>query len=135
MMRISLGSRLEPLQSTSMCTWTVIEVINYFKRSGSPIFACLLDYRKAFDFVNHEKLFRLLVKRKVCLVHIRLLMVIYLHQKCYIKWDLTRSYSFSVTNGTRQGSIFSPKGGFGCYLDPLLNLLRLSGSGCRIGCH
>ena len=40
-----------------------------------------------------------------------------------------------MTNGTRQGSIFSPKGGFGTYLDPLLQKLRLSGFGCSIGLH
>ena len=31
--------------------------------------------------------------------------------------------------------MFSPKGGFGCYLDPLLDRLRNSGFGCRIGSH
>ena len=46
-----------------------------------------------------------------------------------------RSYSFSVTNGTHQGSVFSPMGGFGCYLDPLLKELRESGLGSRIGIH
>ena len=50
-------------------------------------------------------------------------------------WDQVRSYSFPVTNGTRQGSIFSPKGGFGSYIDPLLQQLRSSGFGCRIGLH
>ena len=121
--------------STSMCTWTAIEVIDYFKRSGSSIYACLLDYRKAFDLVNHEKLFRILIDRKVGLIFIRILIFIYLNQKCYIKWQNTRSYSFFVTNGTRQGSVFSPMGGFGCYLDPLLKELRESGLGCRIGNH
>ena len=52
---------------------------------------------------------------------------------CYVKWDHTRS--LSVINGTRQGSVFSPKGGFACYLDPLLDRLRNSGYGCRIGSH
>ena len=59
----------------TMCSWTVIEVVNYFKLSGSPVYACLLDYRKAFGLVNHEKLFRLLMKR-VSLIFVRLLMCI-----------------------------------------------------------
>ena len=50
-----------------------------------------------------------------------------------MKWRNARSYSFDVTNGTRQGSVFSPRGGFGCYLDPLIQLLRESGHGLRIG--
>ena len=42
---------------------------------------------------------------------------------------------FGVTNGTRQGSIFSPRGGFNTYLDPMLDSLRRSGFGCSIGTH
>ena len=121
--------------STAMCSWTAIEVINVFVNGGSQIFGCLLDYRKAFDLVNHEKLFKILINRKLSLIFVRLLMVIYLKQSCYINWQGTRSYSFSVKNGTRQGSVFSPKGGFGCYLDPLLQELRNSGLGCTLGLH
>ena len=40
-----------------------------------------------------------------------------------------------MTNGTRQGSIFSPRGGFNTYLDPMLESLRQSGYGCSIGTH
>ena len=79
----------EENSSPTMCSWTVIEVVNYFKLSGSPVYACLLDYRKAFDLVNHEKLFRLLMKR-VSLIFVRLLMFIYINQKCYVKWRNTR---------------------------------------------
>ena len=118
-----------------MCSWTVIEVVNYFSRKGSPVFAALLDYRKAFDYVNHVKMFQNLIKRKVNIIFIRLMVFIYLYQRCYIKWQASRSYSFGVTNGTRQGSIFSPRGGFNTYLDPMLESLRRSGYGCTIGTH
>ena len=40
-----------------------------------------------------------------------------------------------MTNGTRQGGVFSPKGGFATYLDPLLARMRSSGFGCRIAGH
>ena len=63
------------------------------------------------------------------------MIIMYLHQSCYIKWQQARSYSFSVTNGTRQGGVFSPRGGFATYLDPLLSSLRSSGYGCRIAGH
>ena len=45
-------------RSTSMCSWTAVEVVNYFARKGSSVYAALLDYRKAFDLVNHVKMFR-----------------------------------------------------------------------------
>ena len=66
---------------------------------------------------------------------VRFLMFIYINQKCYVKWKETRSYSFTVNNGTRQGSVFSPRGGFGTYLDPLLQQMRESGHGCFLGLH
>ena len=118
--------------SANMCTWTVIETVNFFAKKGSPVYACLLDYRKAFDFCNHVIMFRNLLNRNINKVYIRLMIIMYLQQSCYIKWQQSRSYSFSVTNGTRQGGVFSPRGGFATYLDPLLSSLRSSGYGCRI---
>ena len=59
----------------------------------------------------------------------------YLHQSCCIRWQQTRSNTFRVTNGTRQGGVFSPRGGFATYLDPLLAELRTSGFGCSIAGH
>ena len=85
--------------------------------------------------INHVKMFEILIARRVNLLFIRLMIVIYLLQRCYIRWQETRSYSFSVTNGTRQGSVFSPRGGFACYLDTLLMELKDSGHGCSIGQH
>ena len=121
--------------SASMCTWTAMEVVNFFVNRGSPVYACLLDYRKAFDLVNHVIMFQNLIDRKVSLIFIRCMIFMYINQSCYIRWQQTRSYSFGVTNGTRQGGVFSPKGGFATYLDPLLDQLRSSGSGCRISGH
>ena len=92
--------------SYSILSWTVIELVNAFSRSGSP----LLDYRKAFDYVNHVKIFTILRKRKVNLIFLRLMIIIYIKQRCNVKWN--KSYSFQVTNGTRQGVVFSPWGGF-----------------------
>ena len=51
--------------STSMCSWTVVEVVNYFHRKGSPVFAALLDYRKAFDYVDHVRMYQNLLGRKI----------------------------------------------------------------------
>ena len=122
----------QPKSSTVMCTWTVMEVVNWFLNNGSSVYACFLDYRKAFDLVNHVKMFKNVIDRKLNCVFIRLMIVMYISQTCYIKWGNSRSYSFSVTNGTRQGSVFSPLGGFSSYIDPLITSLRHSGFGCTI---
>ena len=80
--------------SASMCTWTALEVINFFTNRGSPVYACLLDYRKAFDLVNHVTMFKNLIGRRVSLIFIRTMIFMYINQSCYIKWhrpDLTPS--------------------------------------------
>ena len=68
--------------STSMCSWTVVEVVNYYSRKGSPVYAALLDYRKAFDYVNHVKMFQNLIGRKINRFFIRLMIFVYLYQRC-----------------------------------------------------
>ena len=80
-------------------------------------------------------MFQNLIGRKINHAFIRLMIFVYLYQRCYVKWQSARSYSFGVTNGTRQGSIFSPRGGFNTYLDPMIESLRRSGYGCTIGKH
>ena len=56
-----------------MCTWTAIEVINFFVNRGSTVYACLLDYRKAFDLVNHRIMFKNLLARNVSPIYIRIM--------------------------------------------------------------
>ena len=110
------------LSKHMLCTWTAIEVINFFINRGSVLYGCLLYYRKAFDLVIHVIMFRNLLDRKISPIFIRTMIFMYLHQSFYIRWQKTRSYSFTVTNGTKQGGVFSPKGGFVKYLEPLLGL-------------
>ena len=49
-----------------------------------------------------------------------------------VKWKSSTSYQFPIRNGVRQGAISSPIL-FCFYMDKLFDLLRRSGSGCRIG--
>ena len=44
--------------STTMCTWLMVESTNYFLRNGSNVYSCFMDMRKAFDTVQHSKLFQ-----------------------------------------------------------------------------
>ena len=46
---------------TTMCTWTVIETVDYFLRHGGEVFACMMDMTKAFDLVKHSVSFLMLV--------------------------------------------------------------------------
>ena len=42
--------------STSMCTWMVVETIEYFQRHGFYVYACVMDITKAFANVQHSTL-------------------------------------------------------------------------------
>ena len=60
--------------STTLCTWSVIKTINYYKRGGSEVYCCLLDCKKAFDTVEHSKIFKKLCHR-IPVIYVRILLV------------------------------------------------------------
>ena len=93
--------------STTMCSWTVNSVIDYFNRGGNPVFAASMDMSKAFDMVSWQHLFDTLLDRKIDGVFLRLLIFIYSQQECKVKWDGVFSSAFHVTNGVRQGAVSS----------------------------
>ena len=113
-----------------MCTWTLIETVNYFTSRGTSMFVCLLDLSKAFDTIKHDILFRKL-SEKIPPLFLRVIIFSYLHQKCVVKWDNIKSEYFQVSNGVRQGAVASPTF-FNVYLDGLFKMLRNSGLGCKI---
>ena len=50
--------------STSMCTFVLREVVNYFVQRNTPVYCCLLDASKAFDRLRFDKLFSTLLERR-----------------------------------------------------------------------
>lgn len=72
------------------------------------MFMCFLDASKAFDRINHEKLFNKLSKRGVPRYLIRILIFWYLQQTMQVKWGEFISDTFKVSNGIQQGGILSP---------------------------
>ena len=117
--------------STTMCTWTLNEVTNYFTNRGSPVYICLLDMTKAFDNIKLNILFQKLSKR-IPPLFLRLVMYTYIHQQCFVKWGDARSETFSISNGVRQGAVASPLF-FNIYMDKLFDDILQSGLGCHIG--
>ena len=97
--------------STTLCTWTMIECINYFTKS--------------FDHVRHSLLFKKL-RGKIPDIFLRLIIVSYMSQSCCVRFNNVDSDSFSVVNGVRQGAVASPVY-FNVYLDDLFTLMKSSG--------
>ena len=116
--------------STTMCSWTVVETINFFNNRNTPVFTCFLDLSKAFDLVEFAKLFRKL-KNKLGKTFIRVLAFVYVFQMCCVDWAGVKSDPFRVSNGIRQGAVLSPIL-FSLYIDDLFKLLSNSGFGCYV---
>jgi len=117
--------------STDLCIFTLKQVIDYYKSMNSAVYLCFLDASKAFDKVNHWKLFEKLLLRNVPYIIVRLLVVWYQTQKFYVQWDNTLSEPFYVSNGVRQGGILSPIL-FNVFTNELSVMLNKASVGCHI---
>ena len=121
----------QPNCSTNMCTWMVVETIDYFVRNESVLFTCAMDMSKAFDKVKHSLLFhKLLIK----VVYIRLLLIMYKKQVANVRWNSSLSQSFPISNGVKQGVVLSAIL-FCVHVNDLYKLLRKRRSGCWINGH
>jgi len=118
--------------STSMCSFLVVETIQYYKSHGSDVHMLTLDASKAFDRVKYTNLFKLLMEKSICPLIIRFLMNIYIFSSATVKWNKCESDIFGISNGVKQGAVISPPL-FAIYLDPLLNNLKNDTDGCHIG--
>ena len=116
-----------------LCTTMMVESIQYYlEKEDNSVCLLLLDASKAFDKVLFDMLFELLLKRNVCLRIIKLLLYMYVNQKCYVKWANELSEPFTVANGVKQGAVISPLL-FSIYIDNLIKELKQVGLGCHVG--
>ena len=120
----------KPSHSTDMAIYAVKELSEYYLRNNSPVFLCFLDAKKAFDRVNHWKLFDKLLCRGMDACLVNLLVEWYGTQSFHTQWGQYVTSGFTVCNGVRQGGILSPFL-FNLYVDSLSVSLDNTGVGCR----
>ena len=97
--------------STAQCTHVLKEIVDYYRVKGSHVFACFIDFNKAFDLVDYWILFSKLIETNcsaTCFAATRLLAYWYSNQQMFVRWQNCSSVCFRITNGVRQGGILSP---------------------------
>ena len=79
--------------------------VHYHKEK---VYACFVDFPKAFDSVWHEGLFYKLLKVNIGGNFYNLIKSLYCNSSCSIRVGENKTRSFSYSRGVRQGCILSP---------------------------
>jgi hypothetical protein len=80
----------------------------YVKHGNRPIYACFVDFRKAFDSVWRQALLYKLLKSGVRGKMFSIIQDMYMHDSVCIKSDQYRTDFFSCNTGVKQGDVLSP---------------------------
>ena len=117
---------------TDSCIYLLKEVLSKFRNSNTNIFLAFLDASKAFDRINHNKLFNKLTEKGVPDYIVRIIAFWYKNQNISVRWGKSISEPFFCTNGVKQGGILSPHF-FNLYMDNMSIKLNKCKIGCNIG--
>lgn len=75
---------------------------------NKDVYACYIDYSKAFDNVRHEKLINILTGMDIDYRDIRIVSNLYWGQTAKIKIENELSEDINIRKGVRQGCVLSP---------------------------
>jgi len=112
--------------------FTLRSTIDYFKNKGSTVYGASLDISKAYDTVNHYKLFVALSKTGMCKNILALMVNWYSKLSVAVRWKGFMSSCFYVGSGVRQGSSLSPTI-FNVFMNMFIVRLKALRCGCCIG--
>ena len=87
---------------------TIVLLIEAMSEFQLPLWICAIDFKKAFDTVEHHHLWESLHQQNVPNVYTRLLARLYVNQTANIITDKV-SKPFRIGRGTKQGDPISPK--------------------------
>ena len=114
----------------SNAIFALSQVINYFNERGSNVYIASLDAAKAFDRVNHYKLYSTLIRVGLPTCFIMLIINWYSKLSVVVRWNGQLSTPLAILSGVRQGGILS-SALFNLYVNCIITSLRQK----RFGCH
>lgn len=118
--------------SSAACVNEVLGTVEHFRRLKTPVHMALLDASCAFDKVLQPLLGSKLLARGCPAAEVKMLCAMLAAGTGVVRFGGVISAEFKLDAGVRQGSLL---GGvlWAVYVDELLQKLRASGLGCRIG--
>ena len=127
--RYQFGFR--PNTSCMHAVAVVKEVISKYNKENSDVHAAFIDMSKAFDRINHNVLFQKLRNTSINRLIIDSIYVMYNTSFVNTSFNGTKSKSWKIGNGVRQGGILSPYL-FCFYIDHILEEIASLPIGCAI---
>ena len=97
----------------------------YGDRRGK-LYVAFVDYKKAFDTVNHQQLWKVLKEAHLSTKFLLMLKAIYTDVKSCVRWGSELSDFFCCPSGVKQGANESPSI-FSLYINCVANYIRKTG--------
>ena len=115
----------QPNRSTIDAIFALQSLISQKLNNKQRLYCCFIDYQKAFDTVNREKLWYILVKAGITGKLLRIIRSLYTDVRACIKSTGQISEEFPVNTGLLQGEVLSPLL-FNMYINDLESHRKLS---------
>ena len=104
---------------------------NYFRNNKGPLYACFVDFKKAFDSVDHELLLQQLVTYGIKGKFLNVISSLYDRDKSCVRGNDSLTDIFPCNRGVQQGCLLSPVL-FALYLNDLNSHIMESSQGVMV---
>ena len=104
----------------------------YMNKLQGRVFACFVDFKKAYDSVNHVLLWKKLMETGISAKILNLLQQMYKDIKCRVKFRGFVSDEFIYSTGVRQGCVLSPLL-FNFFINGIVDIIETTDVGISVG--